>query len=130
MCNRARSEAAPPVSVAPSGNRESRGLVGAGGRAMSHDELNDRRVSYYESRKGGVVARIVRWLTRWAWKRHVRAPIDRMFERGLINSRVYHEAHDYATRIIYSTPAPGGEGAERKSQGHARHETKAPPPND
>lgn len=73
---------------------------------MTHEKLNDLRVSYYEAKKGGWLQRLVRRLTRWAWKAHVRAPINRMHERGLIDSRVYHEAHDYATRIIYETPPP------------------------
>lgn len=64
---------------------------------------NDRNISYHESQNGGIIARIVRRMTRWAWKAHVHAPINRMHERGLINSRVYHEAHDYATRIIHET---------------------------
>lgn len=68
-----------------------------------HDQINDRNISYHESKHGGAVARFVRFLTRWAWKYHVRNPINRMYERGLINSFTYHEAHDYATRIIYGT---------------------------
>lgn len=67
---------------------------------------NDQNISYYESRKGGIFARLVRRCTRWAWKAHVRAPINRMKERGLIDSRTFHEAHDYATRIIYESKPP------------------------
>lgn len=68
-----------------------------------HDYLNDRRISYSASRKGGPIERLIRRLTRRFWADQVRDPINRMFERGLIDSRVYHEAHDYATRVIYST---------------------------
>lgn len=75
-------------------------------------DLNDQRVSYYESRKGGIIARGVRRVTRWAWKHQVRAPINRMYERGLIKSAVFHEAHDFATRVIYSTPPPKADLAE------------------
>lgn len=73
---------------------------------MTQPTQNDLNISYYESKKGGWIQRIVRRLTRWAWASHVRAPINRMHERGLINSQVYHEAHDYATRMIYATPPP------------------------
>lgn len=71
-------------------------------KPIDFNNQNDRNISYHESLKGGLLARLVRRLTRWAWKAHVRAPINRMHERGLISSFVYHEAHDYATRIIYS----------------------------
>lgn len=73
---------------------------------MTQPTQNDLNISYYESKKGEWIQRIVRRLTRWAWASQVRAPINRMHERGLINSRVFHEAHDYATRIIYATPPP------------------------
>lgn len=63
-------------------------------------DQNDLNIGYHDSRKGGVIQRIVRRLTRWAWKSQVRAPIDRAFERGQISSVVYHEMHDYATRVI------------------------------
>lgn len=71
---------------------------------MNPDLLNDQCISYHESRRGGIIARLVRKCTAWAWKHQVHAPIDRMYERGLINSRVLHEAKDYASRIINQTP--------------------------
>lgn len=67
---------------------------------------NDLKICYYQSRKGGWFSRLARACTRWAWKGHVRDPINRMFERGLIDSYTYHEAHDYATRLIYGTRVP------------------------
>lgn len=75
-------------------------------KKTDHDYLNDRRISYNAARKGGWFERLVRRLTRRFWADQVRDPINRMFERGLINSRVFHEAHDYATRVIYATPPP------------------------
>lgn len=66
-------------------------------------DLNDQRISYHESRRGGFFKRMVRALTRWAWRDQVRQPINRMFERGLIDSRAYHEAHDYVNRIVNCT---------------------------
>lgn len=73
---------------------------------MTHEKLNDWRISYVAARKGGWLERLVRRLTRRFWVDQVRDPINRMYERGLIDSRVYHEAHDYATRVIYATPPP------------------------
>jgi hypothetical protein len=73
---------------------------------MTHQKLNDLRISYRASKNGGWLHRAVRRLTRWAWASQVRDPINRMRERGLIDSSVYHEAHDYATRLINATPPP------------------------
>jgi len=69
-------------------------------------DLNDRRISYHASQKGGFLGRIIRKMTRRFWADQVRDPINRLYERGVINSKVYHEAHDYATRVIYATPPP------------------------
>lgn len=68
--------------------------------------LNDLECSYYDAMKGGAIQRLVRRLTRWAWKFQVRAPINRMKERGLIDSHAFHEAHDYATRVINCSKPP------------------------
>jgi hypothetical protein len=63
----------------------------------------DRQISYYVATKGGWFENLIRRLTRRYWADQVRDPINRMYERGLINSDAFHEAHDYATRVIYAT---------------------------
>ena len=74
--------------------------------AVTYLNLNDRRISFYESKHGGWFARLVRRCTRRFWIRQVRHPIDRLFERGMISSFAYHEAHDYITRLVNCTPPP------------------------
>ncbi len=60
---------------------------------------NDWRIARFESRKGGWIHRLVRHLTKWAWKSQLRAPINRMYERGLIDSYTFHEATEFANRL-------------------------------
>ena len=61
---------------------------------------NDHWIAFYDSQKGGWLHRLVRRLTIRFWKDIVRAPINRMHERGLMSSRTYHEAHAYADRVM------------------------------
>lgn len=60
----------------------------------------DSRIARYECRKGGILARLIRRLTSWAWKPIVRAPMNRMHERGLIDSHTLHEAHAFTTKLM------------------------------
>lgn len=65
-------------------------------------------IAYHDSKLGGIIHRIVRRLSKWAWKSQVRAPINRMFERGIITSKAYHEAHAYADAML-AARQKGGE---------------------
>lgn len=71
-------------------------------------KLNDARISYHQARKGGWLERLVRRITRRFWADQIRDVVNRMYGRGLIDSYAFHEAHDYATRIIYCIPPPKG----------------------
>lgn len=70
---------------------------------MNSLQNNDHWIAFQDSQKGGLLHRCVRRITRWAWKDIVRAPINRMHERGLINSQTLHEAHAYADRVLSAT---------------------------
>jgi hypothetical protein len=70
------------------------------------NEDNNSLIAFYDSQKGGIFARFVRRCTRWAWASQVRAPINRMYEIGMIDSRVFHEAHAYADKVIHATKPP------------------------
>lgn len=73
---------------------------------MTYTEINDRKISFHESKHGGWFARVVRHCTRRYWGRQVHHVLDRLYERGLINSRALHEGADYATRLVMATPPP------------------------
>lgn len=72
---------------------------------MNSLQENDHWIAFYDSQKGGWMHRLVRKVTRRFWKDVVRAPINRMYERGLINSTTLHEAYAYADRVL-SAKAP------------------------
>lgn len=61
---------------------------------------HDRRIARHDARQGGWLHRIARRLTRPFWRTIVKAPINRMYERGLLTSLAYHEAHAYADRLL------------------------------
>ncbi len=67
---------------------------------MNYAQRNDRHICYEQSQKGGFLARIVRRLTRWAWRQQVYHVVDRLHERGLIDTNALHEGRYYAQRLI------------------------------
>jgi hypothetical protein len=73
---------------------------------MKHQELNNRRLAYYAARKGGWLQRVVRSLTRWAWREQVEWPVTYLHERGLIDSYRFHEGIAFSVRVANAEKPP------------------------
>lgn len=61
---------------------------------------NNKNIALHESKHGGVFHRLVRKLTKFAWKHQVSNPVNWLYEKNLINSKALHEAHEYTTKLI------------------------------
>jgi hypothetical protein len=67
---------------------------------MNQAQENDYNSALSTRRQGGWFKRLVRACTRWAWADQVRAPLNRLSERGLINSHVLHEGMAWTNCLL------------------------------
>lgn len=61
---------------------------------------NDINVARYHMKRGSRFARFIRSLTKWAWKYQVEAAVHNLKERGLIDSRAFHEGIAFAKELM------------------------------
>lgn len=61
---------------------------------------NDINVARYHMKRGSRFARLIRGLTKWAWKYQVEAAVHNLHERGFINSYAFHEGVAFAKELM------------------------------